>query len=205
MIVVIEGPSAAGKTTWCRTHCRELLVESAPENLNAPDLYGDPLEVAHFWVEFNANQWQAALQMEKQQGLAVCDGDPFHLYFSWSLWKAGALASNLFDAELQLYRQAMEQCRIGFADLLIWREAPLEELRRRARSDSTRRRRRHELYLSLIPWMKIWFACREDMFPGTVLEWSEQFPIEQWRAASASSRRYDTAAFDQTIAVLNER
>src|ERR1700679_2236109 len=111
MIVVMEGPSAVGNTTWCRAHCPELLVEAAPENLDAPELDADPLQVAHFWVEFNGRQWQTALQIEKEKEVAVCDGDPFHLYFSWSVWKAGALARNLFDAELPLYRRAIESAR----------------------------------------------------------------------------------------------
>jgi hypothetical protein len=199
MIVVMEGPSAAGKTTWCRANCPDLLAENASENSDAPDLYGDPQEVALFWVEFNAKQWQAALQIEKEKGIAVCDGDPLHLYFSWSLWKARALASNLFDAELPLYRQAIAHGRIGFAGLVLWREAPLEELRRRARSDSTRRRRRHELYLSMNPGMKAWFAIREQVLPGSVREWSEQFRIEDARQAKASPHRYDVTAFDRVI------
>jgi hypothetical protein len=202
MIVVMEGPSAAGKTTWCRTHCPELLAENASENLDAPDLCDDSLKVARFWAEFNAKQWQAASQIEKEKGIAVCDGDPLHLYFSWSLWKAGALARDLFDAELPLYRRAVEERRMGFTDRILWREAPLEELRRRAKSDSTRRRRRHELYLSLIPWMRTWFAAREKVLPGVVREWSERFRLENVRSFHASPRRYDVAAFDQMIKAI---
>lgn len=205
MIVVIEGPSGAGKTTWCRAHCPERLAENASENLDAPDLYSDPLEVARFWIEFNGKQWQAALQIEKEKGMAVCDGDPFHLYFSWALWKAEVLARNLFDAELPLYRRAIEDGRIGFADLVLWREAPLEELRRRARSDPTRRRRRHELYLRMIPWMKAWFAAREQVLPGAVRPWSDPFRLEDLRSAPACARRCDPVALDQMTAALNER
>jgi len=204
MIVVMEGPSAVGKTTWCRAHCPELLVEAAPENLDAPDLDADPLQVAHFWVEFNGRQWQTALQIEKEKEVAVCDGDPFHLYFSWSVWKAGALARNLFDAELPLYRRAIEERSIGFADFVLWREASPEELRRRAKSDSTRRRRRHELYLSMIPRMKTWFAAREQALPGTVRAWSEQFGIEELPGTLAGSHRYNAAALDRMTAILNE-
>jgi hypothetical protein len=168
MIVVIEGPSAAGKTTWYRTNCPDLLAENAAENVAAPDPYDDPQTVAQFGVECNAKQWQTALQIEKQKGIVVCDGDPLHLNFSWSLWKTGSLPRNLFDAELPLYLRAMEESRMGFADLVLWREAPLEELRRRAKSDSTRRRRRHELYVSMI-------RLDEDVVRG-------------WRASTAGSR-----------------
>ena len=85
MIVAIEGPSGAGKTTWCRSHCKDAFVEEPSLDIVAPDLYGDPIEVANFWLDFNATRWQAALRLERQKGVAFCDGDPFHLYFSWSL------------------------------------------------------------------------------------------------------------------------
>jgi hypothetical protein len=202
MIVVMEGPSAAGKTTWCRAHCPELLVEAAPENLDAPDLFADPLEVAHFWVEFNVRQWQAALRIEKEKGIAVCDGDPVHLYFSWSAWKAGTLGSELFEADLPLYREAIEDGRMGFADLILWREVPVEELRRRAKSDAERRRKRLELYLSMIPWMKEWFAARQQALPGSVQAWPEQFHVADVSRAGATARRCDVTLFDQMIKVI---
>jgi hypothetical protein len=199
MILVIEGPSAAGKTTWCRTHCPDLLAENASENSDAPDLYDDPLRVARFWVEFNAKQWQAGVQIEERKGIAVCDSDPLHLYFSWALWKTGALARDLFDAELPLYREAIGDGRIGLADLVLWREVPIEELRRRALLDSTRRRRRHDLYLSIIPGTKAWFASREHALPGSVRGWTEQFNREDVRHAQTSPHRNDVNAFDRMI------
>jgi hypothetical protein len=204
MIVVMEGPSAAGKTTWCRTYCPGNVVEAAPESLAAPDLYGDPVEVANFWIDFHKKQWLAALQIEKEKGVAICDGDPLHLYFSWSLWKGGALPNDLFEAELPLYRRAVEEGSVGFADVVLWLEAPVEELRRRAKSDSTRRRRRHELYLSLIPWMKKWFLTREQMLPETVRETPNQFAVEDFRNFPASPRRNDAARFDRMIDILNK-
>ncbi len=205
MIIAVEGPSAVGKTTWCRTHFPQVLVEAAAEKICAPDLYEDPGEVARFWVEHNAGLWQKALQVEKRERLAVCDTDPLHLYFSWSLWKAGALKKELFDAEVPLYRRAMEQRRIGFADLVLWREAPVEELRMRAKLDRTRRRRRHRLYLSLIPWMRAWFDARTRIFPGTVRPWAEAVSPEHFSVTSAGvSRRYDANGLDAILSDLNE-
>jgi hypothetical protein len=82
MIVAIEGPSAVGKTTWCRTHAPKF-VKEAPPDLDAPDLFADPIDVANFWARFNSGLWQSALRIERQEGIAVCDSDPFHLYFSF--------------------------------------------------------------------------------------------------------------------------
>jgi len=181
-----------------------VLVEAAAEKIRVPDLYEDAAEVARFWIEFNAGLWQKALQVEKREGLAVCDTDPLHLYFSWSLWKAGALPKKLFDAEVPLYRRAMEQGRIGFADVVLWREAPVDELRMRAKLDPNRRRRRHKLYLSLIPWMRAWFDARTHIFPGTVRPWLELLDSEDLRVATAAaSHRYDLNAFDAMLSDLS--
>jgi hypothetical protein len=204
MIVAIEGPSAAGKTTWCRTHSPEGFVEPAPENVEAPDLGAEPSEVAKFWVNFNIRRWQSALRIEQEKGVAICDGDPFHLYFSWALWKSEAIPSTLFETELPLYRQAVEDGRMGFADLVYWREVPLEELRRRASSDTTRRRRRHETYLRLMPWMKLWFETRERLFPGTVGPWPEQLRVQAIAGSAMSAFRYDLKKVDEMIALSRQ-
>jgi hypothetical protein len=204
MIVVMEGPSAVGKTTWCRSHCPEVFIEGAPEDIRAPSLDADPAEVAEFWVNFNIGLWHAGLEMEREKGVAVFDGDPFHLYFSWSLWKTGAIASTLFEKELSLYRRAVEQRRLGFADRVLWREASPDELRRRAKSDATRRRRKHEVYLSLIPWMKAWFGARASVLPETLSNWFAEFRLEDLAGSSALSQRYDPTVIDRMIAALNQ-
>lgn|ERR1700675_246849 len=203
MIVAMEGPSAVGKTTWCRLHCPKGFVEAAPENIPAPDLYADPKEVAQFWVNFNIRRWHAALEMEREQGIAVCDGDPFGLCFSWAVWKAGAIPGMLFEIELPLYRRAIEERRLGFADAVIWFDAPLEELRQRAKSDTTRRRKRHELYLKMIPWMKAWADARQQALPGTVRACPDDFRVEDLANEPALARRYDPAVLDEMMKALD--
>src|SRR5579863_4023897 len=168
MIVAIEGASAAGKTTWCRAHCPGVWVDETSPNIIAPDLYDDPFVVGRFWVQHACVNWQRALELERQHGTAVCDGDPFHLYFAWALWKAGELDGRLFEIESELYRTALEERRIGFVDRVLWLEVPIDELRRRSAADATRHRKRHELYLRLVPWMKAWFDLRERRAPGTL-------------------------------------
>jgi len=203
MIIAIEGASATGKTTWCRSHCADGFVEEASAGIAAPDLYADPVDVANFWVAFNIKRWQAALRLEQKRGVAFCDGDPFHLYFSWSLWRVGALSRDLFDAEQRLYRQAVEKRQIGFADFVCWREVPIEALRRRARLDSTGLKRRHELYLSLIPWMKLWFEEWEKVWPGTLHDWPDGFRPEELIVSRECPRRYDLVAFVRLVEGLD--
>lgn len=195
MIVAIEGASAAGKTTWCRTHFPGICVEESAPNIIAPDLYDEPGVVARFWVEHACANWQRALQLEREHGIAVCDGDPFHLYFAWALWKAGELDRRLFDIESELYRRVLEERRIGFVDRVLWLEVPTDELRRRASADTTRRRKRHELYLRLVPWVKAWYAERERLWPGNVRPLAPGFGRGALNA-TPSPQRYSLALLD---------
>ncbi len=198
MIVAIEGPSAAGKTTWCQTYCANSWVQEAPYHIAAPDLYADPAEVGRFWVEHNASNWQRALELEREHGVAICDGDPFHLYFAWSLWKSGALNGDLFSVELELYREKFERRQMGFADLILWLDAPEGELRLRAKNDSNRPRKRHEIYLALVPWMKTWFDARERLLADSVLPLRADLGLEQLSTV-ARPQRYDTAVLNRMI------
>ncbi len=204
MIVAIEGPSAAGKTTWCRAHFPHNCVQEAPADIAAPDLFGDPTDVARFWVNYAVQNWQRALEIEREHGIAVCDGDPFHLYYCWALWKSGALAETLFEIESELYRSAFEQKQIGFVDQVLWLEAPVDVLRHRARTDPARRRKRHEMYLALVPWMKAWFQEREWILPGTVHELTDGLDVRAL-GDDVSWQRYDTRAMHRLVEGLRQR
>jgi len=76
MIVVVEGISAAGKTTWCHKHAAEVTIPEAGPCDGAPDPVLDPRGAARFWVEQGARRWTAACEMERSRGIAVCDTDP---------------------------------------------------------------------------------------------------------------------------------
>jgi hypothetical protein len=202
VIAVIEGPSAAGKTTWCRSHFPDITVRETPADIAAPGLHDDPAEVGRFWVEHAIDNWQCALRIESEHGLAVCDGDPFHLYYSWALWKSGALPKTLFDIESGLYRRAFQEKLIGFADHVLWLDIPIHELRRRAQADPHRLRKRHEMNLALVPWMQAWFEHRERLLPGTVRELTHELNVDMF-AAAHPSLRYDTASMEELLVALS--
>lgn len=198
MIVAIEGASAAGKTTWCRSHFPDHVGET-PQSIAAPSLLVDPELVASFWVCHAMDNWTNALEIEQRYGFAVCDGDPLHLYFSWALWRAGTMSSTLFEYESELYRKAITNCHIGFVDYVLWIEVPEDELRRRAQSDKSRQRKRHETYLGLVPLMKSWFAAREKVLPGTVNALYDGMLVEELPPLSRS-KRYETGVLDHMLA-----
>ena len=61
MIIVVEGISAAGKTTWCHRCAREYLIkESYPEK--RPDRHAGPSEAARLWTEWMQNDGPTLLQ-----------------------------------------------------------------------------------------------------------------------------------------------
>lgn len=55
MIVVVEGPSAAGKTTWCRQHA-SAFVEEYVVTRTEPDGTDLPAQAA-YWTAVNADRW----------------------------------------------------------------------------------------------------------------------------------------------------
>lgn len=203
MIIAIEGPSAVGRSTWCRAHGPQSWIEEAPQNIAAPDLYTDPLAVVEFWVKHNIARWQNALSIEREHGIVLSDGEPFNLRFSWSAWKAGEIGRALFDAEFPLYRRAVESHQIGFADIAFWMDAPLEVLRQRAAGDTSRRRKRYEMYLRLIPWMRAWMEAKNSVVPGSLREWSERIRIEDFRVGTISAWRYDRVVLDEMMEKLH--
>lgn len=53
MIIVVEGISAAGKTTWCKSHGQSNLIpETFPADRKAQPLTG--IETAQYWTDWNA-------------------------------------------------------------------------------------------------------------------------------------------------------
>ena len=69
VIVVVEGPSAAGKTTWCRTHVSTWMPEPEP----------GPLEAV---LDAQRARWRAAVDADATGEVVVLDGDPLKLWYS---------------------------------------------------------------------------------------------------------------------------
>ena len=87
---------------------------------------------------------------------------------------------------------------MGLVDLVLWLDAPADQRRRRAQGDSVRKRKRHEIYLALVPWMRAWFDARERLLPGSVRPLNGDVRIEEL-ASEPSSRRYDVVLVDAMI------
>jgi hypothetical protein len=75
MIIVVEGPSVTGKTTWVAAHCEPAMVigetpaEPTPDRATAPDA------AAAHWAAITAGRWHATRLTEQRTSTAVCDTD----------------------------------------------------------------------------------------------------------------------------------
>jgi len=166
MIVAAEGPSAAGKTTWCRTIVAEFVAEYTPTGLE-PNR-SDPDTQARYWTEVNVDRWAQAIALERRTGVAVCDSDPLKLHYSWSLARIGEAPVARFLRELAAVREAMSRREIGFADAVFLTLPDEAVLRRQKDGDAMRSRRAFELHVRLRDPLEEWYRTLDRLRPGTV-------------------------------------
>lgn len=198
MIVVVEGISASGKSTWCKTHGRDQVIAENGRFKDEPDRLLDPVGAATFWAARNTDRWQAALAMEQHAAWAVCDSDPLKLHYVWCLWQIGEADVRDWQLELAATRETIVQGRIGFADCYLLNPIDPQLARQRAQADTTRRRRNFELHVRLQAALLSWYAALEQVLPGRVyMGFPAQMPV-----LKNLEGRYSVNAFDQLIAAL---
>lgn len=172
MIAVVEGPSAAGKTSALRPMPPELVVGEEWDALGIPRGSG-PAEprgraAQRFWVDLNARRWDLLLEAEAAFGRAYADTDPLKLYYNFALVAVGAVAREVFEDGFRYTRTAMAARRLGFADHVILLSAPPEVLAARRAGDATRRRLNFDLHVRLGTPMDRYYAALDRLRPGTV-------------------------------------
>lgn len=202
MIVVVEGISAAGKTTWCRSHAGEHLIpETFPSDRGNQPAQG--LATARYWTDWNVKRWRDALAMEAARGLAVCDTDPLKLHYSWTLFQAGAGERAQWELQTQTTREAIRDRRIGFADAYLVKIIDPDTARRQSDRDKTRVRTRFNLHVRLQESLVRWYRALDAVLSGRV---QRQLPhgglsIDELRS---NELRYNWEAFDAFIASLED-
>jgi hypothetical protein len=201
MLIVVEGISAAGKTTWCLKHASGFTVSETGPRDDAPDATLNPGAAARFWVEQGERRWRAARAIERLRGVAVCDTDPIKLHYIWSLWQIGVAAERVWQAEHDATRDAIAAGRIGFADAYFVKSIDPQSARQQRDADPARSRRNFELHLKLIDPLMRWYRALETVLPGAVT-W--ELPEDGF--ARASERRDPSSGgvriFDQMIDIL---
>jgi hypothetical protein len=168
MLVVVEGISAAGKTTWCHAHAAKLTVPETGTVPDAPDRETDPAGAARFWNEHAARRWATAQRIERSFGVAVCDTDPLKLHYVWSLRRLQLASERAWQAERTATRRAVADARLGFADLYLVKRIEEATARSQRDEDRARRRRNFELHVRMIDWLTAWYEALETVLPGSV-------------------------------------
>lgn len=199
MIAVVEGPSAAGKTTWCRRHGYPVVEEYAPtaNEREASDLRA---QAAH-WVGANCVRWEQALALEREHSVVVCDSDPLKLHYSWCLARVGAAPWDSFEHNLLACRLAFVAGRLGFADLVLVSIPPLKTLRAYREADRSRGRSHFDLHAQLSSPLREWYEAVDALEPGHVI-W--HLPAAGLPAALPTPRRHrsDPARLDKLVTLL---
>ncbi|BCJ52294.1 hypothetical protein Asp14428_37690 [Actinoplanes sp. NBRC 14428] len=165
MIVVVEGPSAAGKTSWCRRYVGRFVAEYRMTGREPTDATA----LARHWVRAGMQRWSAALDLEREDGLAFCDTDPVKLHYAWGMAALGLAPRAQFDRELVVTREAFRSGRLGFADAVLVGLPDVTTLQHRRDADPTRRRRNFAAHVQLREPLQQWYATLEALSPGRVV------------------------------------
>lgn len=204
MIAVIEGPSAAGKTSWVRRHHEQSAVWEYQPTGAEPSYSDGAHRAAQFWAAANAERWMEAVELEARRGLAVCDTDPLKLHYVWTLWRIGEVAYENWRAEADEVRRTFAEGRLGVADLIVV-ELPSEAaLRERKQADATRRRRNFDLHVRLVEPLREWYSAVDALDPGRV-RWSLPDGPLSANAAPPRQQRTGSGLFDALLGELPAR
>jgi hypothetical protein len=167
VIIVVEGPSGAGKTTWCRTHAgANALLETLPDHTTVPT---EPEAAARFWVERNVARWDEVLAREARDGLVVVDTDPFKLHFVWTLFRTGQVSEVEWTSQRDAARDAFASGRYALADVFLVSDVDDATLRARRDADPSRTRRNFERHVLLRDSLLRWYSAIDRLEPGRVV------------------------------------
>lgn len=206
MIIVLEGISAAGKSTFARQFGDAHWLPEMPSKDGRPLEGANPSEHATFWLQHNINRYQRALEIEEEHGFVICDTEPFKLHYTWTLARTGHASFAEFDAALDVTRKAIADRQLGFGDQYYVKRISPDVARAQKEGDKTRRRGHFERHLTLQPALIEWFTAVSGVFPDR-LEWS--FPAKSdvinridTKTPEENPRRFDVSAFEALLAAL---
>lgn len=194
MIVAVEGPSAAGKSTWVR---RVAPHHEVPEQQGSCPPADDVNGITAFWTSVSARRWSAALETEAATGIAVCDTDPLKLHYEFCLVRIGQGSLDTLRAGVIACRAAIRGGELGLVDLVICNVPDERTLIQHRNRDARRLRRNFDIHGRLGPALVEWYAALEQLDRGRV-RWG--FPDDLPDAPRRD--RYDTDLFDAWMTKL---
>jgi hypothetical protein len=203
-VIVVEGPSGAGKTTWTRKHGGPYaLLEALPDHSVVPT---DEEGAARFWVERNVRRWHDVLEREFRDGLVVVDTDPFKLHYTWTLYQNGQTTRHAWELMRDTARRAFVSGRYGLADLIYVADVDEATLRSRREADTTRARRNFARHVRLRDSLMRWYGYVDALEPGRVVFGLRESGIARDKLAALGPRyeRSGEALFDALMRGLPE-
>jgi hypothetical protein len=205
VIVVVEGPSAAGKTTWIAAHRGEAAVIPEAESGQAPRSANDLVESAAHWAQVSADRWAKATQAERQYDLVLCDTDPFKLHYAWCRWQSGNAAIGEWRAAMDAHRQLFAGHRLGIADLILVSIPDQATLAARRERDHTRGRRNFRLHAQLTEPLRDWYTAISQLDSDRV-QWAlPATGVPDLSAAGSRAPRTGTGLFNALMELLPAR
>ncbi|HEV2374612.1 MAG TPA: hypothetical protein VGS19_20930 [Streptosporangiaceae bacterium] len=205
MIIVVDGPSAVGKTTWVAAHCHERTVVGEGRPSPGPDRDLHPTGAAAHWAQVSAARWAAACHTEQRHHIAVCDTAPFKLHYTWSLWQTGHATTVAWHAELAATRQLFTEHQLGLADLVLVAIPDQATLAARRDGDLTRRRRNFDLHRQLAAPLRDWYQAISELDPHRVRWELPATGLHGLGTLTPRTERTGTDLFDAVIAHLPAR
>jgi|SRR5215213_812250 len=171
MIIVVEGPSAVGKTTLLRQLPASHVIGEDWAALGFPPEQWPNLDTPAgqaFGVRASSHRWKLLCDVEHQFGSAYADTDPLKLYYQFALALHGTRSRAQLRTTFDYCRRALETEQLGFADIIVFLRASPATLRSRKQQDASRQRRRFDLHVELIDAFAHYYALLEQIRPGTV-------------------------------------
>lgn len=201
VIVAVEGPSAAGKTTWCRSTGLNFVDEYTPTGLEPDGLDAD--QQATYWTDVNSERWAEALTLEARAGLALCDSDPLKLHYSWCLARLGEASVSRFAAELSSAREAMYKEQLGFSDAVLITIPNASTLHLQKAGDPLRSRRSFDLHVRLREPLIEWYQCLDQLAAGHVFwQLPDTGQSGELRSLVHRPNRYNIDLLDELVNAL---
>ena len=203
MIIVVEGISAAGKTTYSRRFGEPFCVSEFEAEGAIPGMQDAPRVHAEYWLQHNIRRFRAALAIEAERGFAICDTEPFKSHFDWCMVRAGFKSMEVFHEAMPLARAAIAAGEIGFADRYLVKHIEPDVACAQKEGDKTRSRRRWDMHLALQPHLIAWFEALAGVIPDRVqFQWPEPEDVLrdiQSRTPEENPRRFDVSILDDLL------
>jgi nicotinamide riboside kinase len=202
VIVVVEGPSTAGKTTWIARHREDAPVISEDAGGFPAGVASGQLAVADYWAEVNASRWAMAVEAEHRAQIVLCDTDPFKLHYAWSLWRTGHASGSQWRAAREANRRMFAESRLGVADMILVSIPDPVILAQHKARDSRRTRRNFDLHRQLSEPLREWYHAVSLLDPLRV-HWSHpDESIHSLTALGTRSPRTGSEVYEKLLSHL---